>query len=60
MYYSTLCNALVMNRSTLLKDLPINQSKMRKESHCLFMKPGKEIIENRLYVSSYFKNIMKH
>lgn len=31
-YYSALCNALVMNGSTLLKDLPINQLNMGKKS----------------------------
>lgn len=30
-YYSALCNALVMNGSTLLKDLPINQLNMGKK-----------------------------
>lgn len=59
-YYNTLCNALVMNGSTLLKDLPINQLNMGKKSHCLFMRSGKEITESETYISSYSKNIMKH
>lgn len=59
-YYSALCNALVMNGSTLLKDLPINQLNMGKKSHCLFMRSGKEIIESRPYIASYSENIMKH
>lgn len=59
-YYSALCNALVMNGSTLLKDLPINQLNMEKKSHCLFMRSGKEIIESRPYIASYSENIMKH
>lgn len=59
-YYSALCNALVMNGSTLLKDLPINQLNIGKKSHCLFMRSGKEIIESKPYISSYSKNIMKH
>lgn len=59
-YHSALCNALVMNGSTLLKDLPINQLNMGKKSHCLFMRSGKEIIESRSYIASYSENIMKH
>lgn len=59
-YYSALCSALVMNGSTLLKDLPINQLNMGKKSHCLFMRSGKEIIESKSYISSYSENIMKH
>lgn len=59
-YYSALCSALVMNGSTLLKDLSINQLNMGEKSHCLFMRSGKEIIESKLYISSYSKNIMKH